>query len=265
VAFARDRFDLAVSHASYTQMSAARELGLPAFATVDYEHPGLAALRDARCLMVPAVIPPEALAACGLPARIIRRYDGLKEHVYLADFRPDPTVRGRLGIAPEDRLVVFRPIADHAVYTDHSGDGVQRRLVERLAAQPGVHLLVVPRTEDQGRAYAELGCRLPAVRVLPKVMHGPSLIDAADLVVCGGGTMLREAAVLGVPAVSIFPGELGAVDRWLASENRIALVRGDADVHGVQVERRAVAGRRPISGVALAQIVEGICDTGQRG
>jgi len=65
--------------------------------------------------------------------------------------------------------------------------------------------------------------------------------------------------------VSIFPGELPAVDRWLASENRIALVREDADVHGVQVERRVVNGRRPVSGVTLAQIVEGICDTGQRG
>jgi predicted glycosyltransferase len=265
VAFARGRFDLAVSHASYTQMSAALELGLPAFATVDYEHKGLAALRDARCLMVPAVIPLEALEACGLPAHIIRSYDGLKEHVYLADFRPDPTVRARLGVAPVDRLVVFRPIADHAVYTDHSGDGVQHRLVERLAAQPGVHLLVVPRTADQGRAYAELGGRLPAVRVLGEMIHGPSLIAAADLVVCGGGTMLREAAVLGVPAVSIFPGKHGAVDRWLASENRIALVRGDADVHGIHLARRAVEGRRPVNGVALAQIVEGICATGQRG
>ena len=56
MAFARQRFDVAASHVSYTQAAAARRLGIPTFGAIDYEHRGLAAFRDARCLMVPSVI-----------------------------------------------------------------------------------------------------------------------------------------------------------------------------------------------------------------
>ncbi|HSP98637.1 MAG TPA: DUF354 domain-containing protein [Candidatus Dormibacteraeota bacterium] len=263
VAFARQGFDLAASHVSYTQASAARRLGIPTFATIDYEHRGLRAFRDARCLMVPSVIPPARLEECGVPARIVRHYDGLKEHVYLAGFRPVPNLRARLGIAAEQPLVTFRPIADHAVYTDDSGDGVQRRLVEHLAAEPGVCVLVLPRTASQRLEYESLARRLPAIRTLREAIDGPSLICASDLVVCGGGTMLREAAVLGVPAVSVFSGALGAVDRWLAGEGRVTLVRSDEEARRIRIERRPPHVPREVSGVALAQIVQGICDTGE--
>ena len=43
------------------------------------------------------------------------------------------------------------------------------------------------------------------------------LLKAVDLVICSGGTMLREAAYLGVPAYSIFKSRIGGVDRYLAS------------------------------------------------
>jgi predicted glycosyltransferase len=265
VAFARQGFDLAVSHGSYTQASAAREIGLPIFATVDYEHGGLAAFGEARCLMVPSLIPPAALEEFGVPARIVRHYDGLKEHVYLAGFRPIADLRQRLGIAADRRLVLVRPIADHAVYIDDSGDRMQRRLIERLAAEPGVCVLIVPRTARQGGEYQALARRLPAIRVLGEVIEGPSLIWASDLVVCGGGTMLREAAVLGVPAVSMFPGRIGTVDRWLLGEGRVTLVRGDEDVARLRIERRPPPVHTPVSDLALAQVVQAICDTGAAG
>ena len=50
------------------------------------------------------------------------------------------------------------------------------------------------------------------------------LLKAVDLVVCAGGTMLREAAYLGVPAYSIFKSRIGGVDRYLASIGRVRLV-----------------------------------------
>lgn len=262
IAFGRRGFDVAASHLSYTQASAARRLGIPTFGAIDYEYRRMDAFRHARCMMVPSVIPAAALERLGVPAHAIRHYDGLKEHVYLAGFRPQADLRQRLGIAASVRLVVFRPIAEHAIYNDDSGLGVQRRLVERLATESEVRVLVLPRTVRQRRDYARLARALPGVQVLGEALDGPSLICAADLVVCGGGTMLREAAVLGVPAVSVFAGPLGTVDRWLAETGRVTLVHSDDAAARVRVERRAHA-PRDVDGGALAQIVQGICDTAE--
>jgi predicted glycosyltransferase len=46
--------------------------------------------------------------------------------------------------------------------------------------------------------------------------------------VSAGGTMNREAAVLGTPVWSMFEGPLGGVDERLVSEGRLRLLR-DAD------------------------------------
>jgi hypothetical protein len=60
-----------------------------------------------------------------------------------------------------------------------------------------------------------------------------TLFAAADWVVCGGGTMLREAAYLGIPAVSIFGGPVGSVDAHLESLGAVRLVRNAADLTAI--------------------------------
>jgi predicted glycosyltransferase len=48
------------------------------------------------------------------------------------------------------------------------------------------------------------------------------------VLVSAGGSMNREAAVLGTPVYSIFEGRPGAVDERLAAEGRLRLL-GDPD------------------------------------
>ncbi|MEO8602758.1 MAG: DUF354 domain-containing protein [bacterium] len=263
MAFARgQRFDVAASHLSFTQASAARRLGIPTFGTVDYEHRSLRAFRHARCFMAPSILPAATLERCGIPAGCIRPYAGLKEHVYLAGFRPRADPRRQLGIGPSQLLVTFRPVAEHARYNDGDRHSLQERLLRRVAAEPDVRVLVLPRTVRQRAALARLARELPALQLCSEAVDGPSLIWSSDLVVCGGGTMLREAAVLGVPAVSIFTGPLGAVDQWLASQRRVTLLRRDDDVRRIPLERRPAAAHGPQTDPGtLTQIVHGICDT----
>jgi predicted glycosyltransferase len=72
--------------------------------------------------------------------------------------------------------------------------------------------------------------------------------------------MLREAAVLGVPALSCFAGPLGAVDRWLADEGRVTLVRSADDLANLHLARRANEPLPERNGGVLKQIVQGICE-----
>lgn len=264
--FARtQRFDVAASHVSRAQATAAGALGIPAWASVDYEHAYLADLRSVRCFMIPEVVPIAALAPSGIPGPVIRQYSGLKEDVYLSAFRPEADVRRALRIADDERLVVFRPSAEHAHYGNDQGRVVDRQVLRHLASQEHVRIIVLPRTPRQRREWRALANGNGHVRIAPGALHGPSLIHAADLVVSGGGTMVREAAVLGVPAISCFTGPLGAVDASLAREQRIRLIRRVEDVAqvGAVVRNRRVRARS--NGAPLRQIVDAICATAGEG
>ena len=52
-------------------------------------------------------------------------------------------------------------------------------------------------------------------------VDGQSLVAGADLVVSAGGTMNREAVVLGTPVYTTFAGRLGGVDERLIAEGRL--------------------------------------------
>jgi hypothetical protein len=64
-----------------------------------------------------------------------------------------------------------------------------------------------------------------------------SLLKAVDLVISSGGTMLREAAYLGLPAYSLFQGEVGGVDRHLAELGRLQLRTSPADFGRIELEK----------------------------
>src|ERR1044072_5458904 len=108
--WARGRgIDLAVSHNSYAQIAAAAALGIKSVTLMDYEHQPAnhLAFRLASRVIVPRAFPASELKKFGASTRRVKRYDGLKEDVYLADFEPDPafaeTLR-KLGVAEHDVL-----------------------------------------------------------------------------------------------------------------------------------------------------------------
>jgi predicted glycosyltransferase len=264
--FARgQRFDVAVSHVSRTQASAAAQLGIPTWAATDYEHAYLRHLRAVQCFMVPGVMPLDAFEHAGIPRAVIRHYDGLKEDVYLNGFQPRVDIRRRLALAEDEPLVVFRPCSDNAHYGDDANQVVESHLLRRLAAQDRVRIVALPRTTHQRRRLRVFENGNGRVQIASAALDGPSLIHGSDLVVSGGGTMALEAAVLGVPAISCFTGPLGAVDDYLARQQRIRLVRTVDEVDSVEpVTRHRQPTPRP-NGTPLRQVVDAICTTAAPG
>jgi hypothetical protein len=64
-----------------------------------------------------------------------------------------------------------------------------------------------------------------------RAVTGLDLIWFSDLVISGGGTMLREAAALNVPAYSFFQGKTGAVDQYLSEIGKLTLLENIEDVY----------------------------------
>ena len=232
------RFDLAISHNSYSQILAARGLRIRTVTLMDYEHQPAnhLAFRFASRIIVPASFPARRLRAFGARVGKVRRFHGTKEDVYLADFQPDPAFAAQLcelGVKPDNVLVLMRPPAHDALYHRFQNTLFDEALT-MLAAKACVILL--PRNEAQRSAYIDKGVIIPATP-----LHGANLIAASDLVISAGGTINREAAALGVPAASIYAGKWAAVDEELVNEGRLRRIASAADLNSLVVEKKRMA------------------------
>lgn len=240
-AWASERtFDLAVSHNSYSQILAARGLGLRTVTLMDYEHQPAnhLAFRLASTVIVPRVFPADQLARYGANPAKVKRYNGIKEDVYLADFQSDPAFAGTLqslGVKPEDVLVVVRPPARDALYHRFDNE-LFEALLKRLSDNKQVTTLLLPRNETQRQTYEAYSGKRIMVPAEP--IDGANLIAASDLIVSAGGTMNREAAALGVPAGTIYAGIWAAIDEELVREGRLIRLSTPADIERLPLQKK---------------------------
>ena len=239
--WARDRgFDLAVSHNSYAHIAAAASLGIRSVTLMDYEHQPAnhLAFRLASRVIVPRAFPERELRKYGAGMRKVHRYDGIKEDVYLADFQPDPNfvnVLRELGIDSENVLVVARPPAREALYHRFENE-LFDELLKNLKARDHVRLILIPRSNAQRDHYR--ASDFQDLIVPSAALDGANLIAAADLVVSAGGTMNREAAALGVPAVSIYAGEWAAIDEELRRQGRLRRIQSPEEIEALIVQKK---------------------------
>jgi len=232
------KFDLAVSHNSYSQILAARILGLKTITMMDYEHQPAnhLAFRFASRVIVPASFPAERLRRYGARVGKVRRYHGTKEDVYLADFEADSSFSARLcelGVKPDNVLVLMRPPAHDALYHRFQNTLFDEALT-MLQAREDVQVILLPRNETQRAAYS--GRERVIVPSTP--LDGANLIAASDLVISAGGTINREAAALGVPAASIYAGQWAAVDEELVREERLQRISTIEDLQMLSIHKK---------------------------
>jgi predicted glycosyltransferase len=250
--WARDRgFDLAVSHNSYAQIAAAAALGIKTVTLMDYEHQPAnhLAFRLASRVIVPRAFPPHELKRFGASMRKVKRYDGAKEDVYLAGFAPDhefvSTLR-TLGVSKCDVLVIARPPAREALYHRFENE-LFDELLSYLSSHAEVKVMLLPRSDAQRQQYT--APEWPELIVPREALDGSNLIAAADLVVSAGGTMNREAAALGVPAVSIYAGKWAAIDEELVSEGRLWRISTREEIKSLPIQKKSSLNPRESRGV----------------
>jgi predicted glycosyltransferase len=228
------RFDLALGHGSNDVTVAARLLRIPCSTMFDYEWATVQHTincRLAQAVVVPEAIPPERLDRYGA-RRKLRRYPGLKEEYYLADFEPDPAVLDELGLDPAQPIAVVRTPPSVSLYHRFEND-VFASVLEQLR---GTQAVVLPRVPEQ-RA------QLQGFIVPERAIDAQSLVAFADVVVSAGGTMNREAVALGTPVFTTFEGRLGAVDERLIAEGRLRRLERPEQLELVKRDR-AAAGER---------------------
>jgi predicted glycosyltransferase len=233
----RNRCDLAVSHNSYAQIAAASGLGIQSVTLMDYEHQPAnhLAFRLARRVIVPEHFPDEALRRYGARPRKTRRYRGVKEQIYLAGFKPRAKYLESIGIDPARIVVVMRPPGAWGLYHDFENP-LFNAVFKHVAVHREATIVLLPRVPSQADAARAAG--FANVVVADGALDGPNLLYHADLAISGGGTMNREAAVLGTPAFSVFKGTSPAVDRYLIAQGRMTQVAGESDIARIAIRKK---------------------------
>lgn len=238
--------NVALSHNSYAQILAARACGVAAVTAMDYEHQPAnhIAFRAASRILLPEAVPAEVVARQGARTRKVVRYPGLKEELYLRDFVPDDDVLRVLGIADRPTNVAVARAAPAGAAYHPTDNPLFLDTLRLLGRRDETITVVLARHPAQRRAIE--GLRLPGLLLPGSVVDARSLLHAADLFVGAGGTMTREAALLGTPTYSIFAGRPPAVD--LCLERRGLLKRLNA------VEQLGAIGPRESGSVPNAEL-----------
>ncbi|GFO63673.1 DUF354 domain-containing protein [Geomonas paludis] len=234
----REKPTLALSHGSRSQVAAAKMAGIPTAVMLDYEFIDLSFPFSIDDIFMPDAIPEQAIT---VNCANIWRYPGIKEDVYVPGFRPGKGLLTDLGIPPNRIVVTMRPPATTAHYHNVKSEVLFQDVISLVARTPNTVIIMLPRDDQQREEIKETwGHLLEAGNmIIPrKAVNGLDLTWHSDLVVSGGGTMIREAAALGVPAYSVFSGVTGCVDRRLAETGRLKLITFFDDISRIAIRKK---------------------------
>ncbi len=220
--------DVAVSKASPELARVAFGLGVPSVIANDNDESVFVcrlSFPQVDSIVVPESFPDRVILDSGGSLRATRKFRGVFEvahvlqHLERGPF--DPIRPEEIGIEPGG-YVVFRPEPFGASYL--MGDAKSPQYLREIARRYDV--IVIPRGPKDEPLWRREGAKVvsPTVDFL-------DLASQAAAVVGAGGTMTREAALLGVPAASAFPGREPCVSLELERRGLIYRLNDPADVH----------------------------------
>jgi predicted glycosyltransferase len=243
---------VAVSHGSRSMVLAARWLKIPVLTMYDYEFTETTIFnRFSDKVLVPEAIPDETLDRINLPVAKRVKYRGLKESLYLTYYRPtsnfwrDFTAENGLDISDEQVLIALRPPATTANYHHTESELLLRELLKYFLRAEKTFTIILPRTAQQ---KAEIEHQIKDLNlggtnyfIIERAINGLDLALKVDLLVSGGGTMNREAALLETPVYSIFAGKQGALDAAMEKTGQITFIRTPGDISKIKLEKKGAA------------------------
>lgn len=260
----KSRPDVAVSFNSYSQAITAKAIGMRLVTFMDYEHHPL---NHVAFRLADDVIVPDGYDAALLSRQVgkrakVHRFEGLKEDVSVTSFTPDAGAHQTLslaGVSSSDVLVTMRPPPEHSSYHRFDNDLFYQALAF-IGARPNVKIVCLPRTRSQKERIKSYG--LVNVITPSLFIDGFQLAYLSDLMVSAGGSMNREAVVLGTPAYTVFKGKMAGVDKALIRCGLLREISCAEDLPGIVLEK--CEKRRPITGNrALAVRFAEICGSRQ--
>ncbi|HDD66231.1 MAG TPA: DUF354 domain-containing protein [Nitrososphaeria archaeon] len=207
---------LCISSGSPEASRIAYGLGMPHLLISDTPHSPvnkLAAPISER-ILTPWVIPVAEWVRAGASRGRVKRYKALDPCFWLRGFKPDEAALRELELEKRG-YILFRMPETQAAYLSADDEAFLKAAGKISEDLEGLKLVISCRYREQAEKAERMLRGLSRVRILDRLFPGASITYYSALFIGGGGTMTQEAALLGVPTISIYPGKLPAVHEYL--------------------------------------------------
>ncbi|HZY95320.1 MAG TPA: DUF354 domain-containing protein [Candidatus Bathyarchaeia archaeon] len=220
------RPDVAVSFSSVEASRVAFGLSVPHVAVNDSPHSRFVArltIPLSRYVCSPWIIPSHIWKSFGARRDDIVAYKALDPAAWLKRHKPNSRVVKELRLTRTNPIVLLRTEEAFASYLAGKASdkapviGPVIREILRLGLK--VQIIVSTRYGQQAPVLRKMFGR--RVRVIDRVVDAASLLDYSTIFIGSGGTMTIEAALLGKPAISCFPGEKPLYIKYLEQKGLV--------------------------------------------
>lgn len=203
--------DIAVSQSSFHSPLVAWILGIRSLYTNDNEHAKgnhIAFLFASQIMIPESMLLPRSITNYFIARKIIR-YPGIKEGIYLWEKASNPDFKNGLAFPKKEQIYV-RPEPNTAQYYNGKHNFLDEVL---LVLQYEYDITVLTRDKKQFDHYSKP--KFFKLHVPEKPIPFHVVAGSCSLFIGAGGSMTRELALMGVPAISVYQSKLLGVDEYL--------------------------------------------------
>ena len=213
--------DVAISFSSPEAARVAFGLKIPHYCVSDSPHAEAVSkltIPLSLKLFTPWIIPEQAWTRYGIKPRDLVRYRALDPIAWLSHHKGDSKALDSLKLDASKPIIVVRTPEEYASYLADRQESIAGKVTDTVAKLVDVdggssQIVILPRYEMQAERFVKkFGNR---VVVPDHVIDAISLMRISSVFLGGGGTMTAEAALLGLPVISYYPGEPTFVERFL--------------------------------------------------
>lgn len=171
-------------------------------------------------VITPSCIPKEEYIKLGATPEKIIQYNGIDEIAWISTHQPNPNVLDELDIQ-KGEYVLMRTEMTHAEYLRDKMRPEETNIVKffpKIYKEfPNHKYFLLARTELQFNWMKEQFQEYDPEHVIVTkyVPHLQDFIFYSALIASGGGTIVRESSLMGVPSIEFFPGETAWQEHFL--------------------------------------------------
>ncbi len=219
----------AISVSSPEAARVAFGLGVPHVAANDSPHSWRVArlsvpLSDYICS--PWIFPRRVWLAYGAPSHGVISYKALDAAVWLKRHKPNPTVLKKLSLKKDKPIILLRTEESFASYLEGKSSDDKPVIApvvrELLKLRLGAQIVISTRYGRQALVLRqEFGDK---ARVVDHIVDSTSLLYYSTAFIGSGGTMTVEAALLGRPTISCYPGDKPQYIKYLENQGVVKTI-----------------------------------------